>query len=61
MRGLTVNVGVATGVFFLVSAAWRAVEGGGVGWPTVLSAVFFALTYGAVQVGLVLLAGNDKE
>ncbi|MCX7559810.1 hypothetical protein OS190_09545 [Sulfitobacter sp. F26204] len=55
MRGLLINVAIATVTFFAITLAWR-----GTGDLTTagFSAVVFALIYGAIQVGIVVFRGD---
>jgi len=56
MRGLVAEVVIATVLFAAMSAVWF---GGGV-VKIVFAALMFGLTYGAIKVGRVLLAGDAE-
>lgn len=59
MRALVRDVALATGVFVLVTLAWR-LAGGDTGiLGSLTSAIVFALAYGAVRVALVM-AGDSE-
>lgn len=55
MKGVTLNVALATVVFFVITLVWQQDVFG-----AAFSAVVFALTYGAIQVGLVMFRGEDS-
>lgn len=55
MGGIGTNVAIATAVFFVVTLVWQ-----GNLVSTAFSAVVFAMTYGAIQAGLVIFKGEDS-
>lgn len=55
MQGVALNIGIATAVFFVVTLVWQ-----GNLVSTAFSAVVFAMTYGAIQAGLVIFKGEDS-
>ncbi len=60
MKGLASDVALAGLVFLGVTLAWR-IAGGDTGIVgTILSALIFALAYGAFKVALILFGSSQK-
>lgn len=57
MRGLTVNVAIATAVFVVLSLLWRGTDDLS---ATVFGAIVFALAYGAIRVAILIFKGDRQ-
>lgn len=55
MKGIGVNIAVATAFFAVITLLWQ-----GDVLDTVFSAVAFAMTYGAYQVAVMIFRGGSE-